>query len=148
MPLVRLVYCSKAKKSMSGTEIKDLVSRAQQNNQRAHISGFLFYGAGNFLQVLEGSASAVNRLYQRIAADDRHDELHLILYGEIHRRAFEGWSLGHQSLDPMLGTRVGRQVSLRYTQGFVDPYAMSAEAALGFLRDAAALAEPVEASPV
>ncbi|MCK7492603.1 MAG: BLUF domain-containing protein [Comamonadaceae bacterium] len=53
---------------------------------------------GIFLQVLEGGRSAVNRLYNRIAADPRHAEVELLSYEEIGERRFAGWSMGQVNM--------------------------------------------------
>ena len=76
---------------------------SKANNPALGITGVLCFSEGIFLQVLEGGRSAVNRLYNRIAADPRHSEVELLCYEEIGERRFAGWSMGagqHGAAEP------------------------------------------------
>lgn len=78
---------------MSMRELVDLCSRSANNNHRLGITGILCYRSESFLQVLEGTYQAVNRVFRAILLDKRHREVTLIAYREIAVRLFEGWDM-------------------------------------------------------
>jgi hypothetical protein len=76
--------------------------------------------SGIFLQVLEGGRSAVNALYNRIAADPRHTQVELLVYEEIGERRFAGWSMGQVDM-----ARLNPALLLKYSEKpLLDPYAL------------------------
>ena len=89
--LVRLMYASRAAASVDQEELVAILRKSKANNPAIGVTGVLCYSEGVFLQVLEGGRSAVNQLYNRIAADDRHTQVELLSYEEIGERSFAGW---------------------------------------------------------
>jgi hypothetical protein len=61
----------------------------------AGITGVLCQGQGLFIQVLEGERSTVNRLYNTIIKDKRHQDVELVAIDEIQERKFPNWSMAH-----------------------------------------------------
>ena len=57
------------------------------------MTGALTYSNGWFLQVLEGEAQTVKKLYDTIARDPRHGNPTVIVEGDIGQRAFADWSM-------------------------------------------------------
>ena len=53
-------------------------ARARPTTRGSGVTGVLCFSEGIFLQVLEGGRSAVNQLYNRIAADTRHTQVELL----------------------------------------------------------------------
>ncbi|QDT05455.1 Blue light- and temperature-regulated antirepressor YcgF [Rubripirellula lacrimiformis] len=92
--LKQLVYASTALVSFSDTEIGELVQRSRHKNETHQISGVLLYRDDAFFHVLEGPASSVSSLYERIASDTRHSGRILLANRVIERRNFGAWSLG------------------------------------------------------
>ena len=66
--LVRLMYASRAAAAVNHDELLAILRKSKVNNPRHGVTGVLCYSGGIFLQVLEGGRSAVNHLYNRIAA--------------------------------------------------------------------------------
>ena len=133
MNLTRLIYCSESIPSVE-LDLLQLIAISHKNNARAGITGFLFHDGQSFIQVLEGSRSATNALYHRIAADARHTGLVLIQYGDVIERMFPSWSMGlHQGIDQRT-----QDIFRRYfaTSG-IDPKTMNAESVLRMMRDLA-----------
>ena len=52
--------------------VDDILTKSRAKNPAAGITGNLIYHADLFLQLLEGPQSAVNELYEKILADNRH----------------------------------------------------------------------------
>jgi hypothetical protein len=122
--LVRLLYASRASSTLGDIELAGILRQARNNNPARGITGLLCQADGVFVQVLEGSRPAVNRLYNSISSDARHTEVTLLGYEEIAERRFAGWSMGQvnlQRLNPALVLRFSETAKL-------DPYAMSGKA--------------------
>lgn len=96
--LYRLVYYSRnaipGNAEALTAAIKSILAKSQTNNQRAGVTGALMFNAGCFAQVLEGSRSAVEEVFERIQQDDRHGEVSLLAFDPAPSRAFENWSMG------------------------------------------------------
>jgi len=93
MPLYRLAYTSIVNKKLNKTDLREILSKSVSNNSRDRIGGVLFFNAGMFLQVLEGSRAALNVTYRRIAMDDRHERVELIGLEPAKERLFKSWSM-------------------------------------------------------
>jgi hypothetical protein len=93
MSLFRLTYASVARAGLGQDELLAILTTAKDHNTRHGITGLLYYGSGMFLQVLEGSRSAVNRLYNHITHDARSRDCELISCGAIATRKFGDWSM-------------------------------------------------------
>jgi hypothetical protein len=86
--------------------------------------------------VLEGSRTAVNQLYRRIAADARHSDVELLSYQEIDERRFAGWAMGQvqmSGLNPALLLKYSASATL-------DPYAMPGRVSMALFDDLVATA--------
>jgi hypothetical protein len=139
--LVRLLYASRAAKAVDQEEMDAILRQAKVNNQKSGITGVLCLcrNGGVFLQVLEGSRDAVNRLYARLAADARHSELVLLSYEEIQERRFAGWYMGQVNM-----ARLNAALLLKYSEtAALDPYAMSGPAAMALFEELATTAAVV-----
>jgi hypothetical protein len=97
MKLVRLVYTSRLLEPLSKSQVQKILAASDGNNASAGITGYLCISPRYALQCLEGPRDAVNVLYNRIAADDRHKEVTLMRYVEPWRRLFPGWHMGFSS---------------------------------------------------
>ncbi len=96
--LVAAVYVSSAIKPLEEDEIRDILLVARQNNERLGVTGMLLYKDGNFLQVLEGPAMAVDGLIQKIKRDPRHKGVILMSRKNIEERQFPDWSMAFRNM--------------------------------------------------
>jgi len=126
--LYRLVYYSRntiiGDAEALATAITSILATSQVNNQRVGVTGALMFNAGCFAQVLEGSRSAVEVVFERIQQDERHGDVSLLAFDPAPARAFENWSMGFvgASLDD-----AARYGALVQSSGF-DPARMTGEA--------------------
>jgi hypothetical protein len=132
-----------ASRAVDGFGQEDLLAILRQskagNPASAGITGVLCCSEGIFLQVLEGGRSAVNRLYNRIAADPRHTQVELLSYEEIGERRFAGWSMGQVNM-----ARLNRALLLKYSEtATLDPYAVSGSASMALFEELVATASIV-----
>jgi hypothetical protein len=126
--LYRLVYYSR--NAISGDAnalagaITSILAKSQANNQRVGVTGALMFNSGCFAQVLEGSRSAVEEVFERIQQDERHGDVSLLEFDPAPSRAFENWSMGFVGASVNDAARYGALVQ---ESGF-DPTRMTGEA--------------------
>lgn len=94
MSKCRLIYKSTASLDVLEPEaLKQLVEQSARNNEPKKITGMLLLLGDQFLQVLEGNARSVNRLYRKILVDERHRDPELISFEAIPAPVFQEWSM-------------------------------------------------------
>jgi hypothetical protein len=134
--LVRLMYASRAVPAVDQEELVAILKKSKANNPRAGVTGVLCFSEGIFIQVLEGGRSAVNTLYNRIAADSRHSDVLLLNYEEIEERRFAGWSMGQVNM-----ARLNPALLLKYSEcAKLDPYAVSGKVSMALFDELVATA--------
>jgi hypothetical protein len=100
-----LIYVSQTAHPMSDAELAEILQYSRSRNTREGITGLLIYryspgeNRGNFMQFLEGEAQAIDRAWQRIAADPRHHTKIVLEEGGAEARAFPDWSMGFRNID-------------------------------------------------
>jgi hypothetical protein len=96
--LSHLIYASSAESKMSDAELRTILARARSVNSQLDITGILLHIEGDYFQVLEGDAEAIDSLYAKIAHDRRHKNVVLIVREPIASRSFADWSMGFASV--------------------------------------------------
>lgn len=91
--LIQLIYVSTLRPGCED-QLAPILASAQRHNSVNGVTGMLLYSGGNFMQVLEGSGVTVQKTYERIAQDPRHDHLELITRVQVNQRQFADWSMG------------------------------------------------------
>ncbi|SNS91614.1 Sensors of blue-light using FAD [Noviherbaspirillum humi] len=86
--LFTLSYISQIVGQPDGASMSALLAVSERNNRQRGITGMLTYGAGSFLQTLEGPENEVLALYDRIRRDPRHCDVTEIMRQTISERAF------------------------------------------------------------
>ncbi len=101
--LIRLTYCSTAtfpvQKYSIEPEIGRILVQCRKNNRREEIGGVLHFGNGFFFQALEGDRARVNKLYNHIATDPRHEDVQVLSVKTVPRRMFPDWSMKYVALE-------------------------------------------------
>ena len=129
--LVRLLYASRAAAALSQEQIDSILQQSRRHNPELGITGVLCHSGDIFMQVLEGSRAAVNKLYNDIVRDDRHRDVVLLHYEEVARRRFAGWTMGQVNL-----AKVNPSLLLKYSEKpTLDPYAVSGAVSLALLEE-------------
>lgn len=70
-----------------------ILSAARRNNPRYGITGALVCRHDLYLQLIEGPAGAIDALYAKIEADDRHANVELLLTEDMGERMFPEWAM-------------------------------------------------------
>ena len=118
--LVRLLYASRAVDN-SPEAVEAILAQSRAHNTACGITGILCYGAGTFLQAIEGGRTAISELYGHIQRDARHKDVVLLHYEEISERRFGGWTMGQVNL-----LKLNHSILLKYSEKpELDPYSVS-----------------------
>ncbi len=97
-PLVSVAYVSTATKPFDDASLGDLLAQSRRSNHEHDLTGMLLYRRGRFFQVLEGPKDAVDELMAKIAADERHAEVRILLEEQLDDRRFEEWTMGFEPI--------------------------------------------------
>jgi hypothetical protein len=89
----QIAYMSQATRYNSLDDLKQLCETASAHNRRADVTGLLIYDGKRFMQVIEGDATSVRSLMNRIAADNRHSRISYIADGSLYDRQFGDWGM-------------------------------------------------------
>ncbi len=98
--MIHLIYASVATQDFKTEQLADLLRQAREANEDVGLTGILLYSGGSFFQVLEGEASHIDKLYQKLLLDKRHTQLTVIIREPIANRSFGSWSMGFSSVSP------------------------------------------------
>jgi hypothetical protein len=130
--LVEMIYWSRMTAPLSMPEIVAILDVARTNNARFGVTGMLTFGAEMFMQSIEGSPDAIDRLYRNLLKDPRHKEVNVVGIRPIAARRFAAWSMGFYThgLDGSLAQAGAR--SDRF-----DPASMTLEQSVALLTDMA-----------
>ena len=93
-----LCYISKKSPDTSSSTIQSIVNYAANYNAKSNITGVLIEYDTNFLQYLEGDPVIIYTLFQKISADERHQNVMLLNFKPIERRFFIEWSMAYRNV--------------------------------------------------
>ncbi|WP_267427816.1 BLUF domain-containing protein [Methylobacterium sp. GC_Met_2] len=92
MSVVQLIYASRPF-GFDQAMLNGILSQSRRCNSRDGITGALICRADVYMQLLEGSAAALDATYARILRDDRHLEIRRLSYYTVTDRLFPGWAM-------------------------------------------------------
>lgn len=111
MTLHRLLYLSRCTFRETGPEraaaVRALATRSSARNAQVGLTGTLLHIDDKFVQVLEGPAAAVERTFEAICCDFRHEDVKLIDLVPVKEALFPEWSMAY------LGAGEAASVKLR-----------------------------------
>jgi hypothetical protein len=99
MSINQLVYVSQAVRKMSADDLRAIHTKSRSNNELIDVTGSLFYNGGWFLQVLEGPAATLSRLYEQIELDPRHKNSKVLYNEPASFRTFPRWNMNMTNLE-------------------------------------------------
>ena len=126
--LIQMIYISRS--TFTPTELSNgiepnvarILLKSRVNNKKNGLVGVLYFGDGCFFQCLEGTAEAVDKLYEKLLNDSRHKELKVLSRKSIDSLSFSNWSMKHVPLEDEM-------TNLLKSQGMktFNPYNFNAE---------------------
>lgn len=97
MSLSRLLYTSRCALADEGEErestVREIAARSSKRNAANQLTGVLLHVNDTFVQVLEGPVKAVERTFETICCDFRHDDIKLIDLIPAKERLFPEWDM-------------------------------------------------------
>ena len=92
-----LVYVSTATTLPTRNLVSAILDAAHRNNPKFGLTGMLLWKDMAFAQLLEGPADALDAMWDRLVADERHEDVRLLSRWTIESRFFGEWSMaGHR----------------------------------------------------
>ena len=100
-PLVAFAYVSTPEGTFSDRDLSDLMLSARRFNAEHGVTGKLIVledgdRIARFAQWVEGPASAMQAVVQRVLADPRHGGFEVRQRGRVEKRRFPGWDMAIQ----------------------------------------------------
>lgn len=111
VPMERsLLYVSR--RLATPADVRDIVEASRSRNARLEVTGALVASHSRFAQILEGPRPGVEVLMDSIRRDPRHTGVEVLLFDDIERRRFSGWTLAYSGasvfVDKLIGTLTER----------------------------------------
>ena len=98
--LKRILYMSRFSHNWTAEEINALSKLASQRNSKRKITGMLTTFDGLFFQIIEGPVNSINKLFEEITKDTRHQDISILLMEEqVNSRFFDNWQMRVCDLD-------------------------------------------------
>jgi hypothetical protein len=104
MPMQQLIYASRPF-GFDAQGLASILASARRHNALNDITGALICRSDVFLQLLEGPAPRVENTYERIAQDDRHVDVRILVRAKIGDRLFPDWTMRHDPARSWLWSR-------------------------------------------
>lgn len=79
--------------------VRDILATARARNPAIGVTGALLFAGGCFAQVLEGALRDVERLFETIQWDPRHNDATILHLHPIETRSFPQWSMAFAGRD-------------------------------------------------
>ncbi|MEM7342179.1 MAG: BLUF domain-containing protein [Actinomycetota bacterium] len=92
--LVQCIYTSRLAAGYDDSELERILAKAKANNGPIGVTGMLLYEDGSFFQVLEGPRATVQKLYDKISKDRRHENVVKLIERPVTERDFGNWTMG------------------------------------------------------
>ncbi|MGD4317512.1 BLUF domain-containing protein, partial [Xanthomonas citri pv. citri] len=95
------IYTSKItlQASLHPMTLPDIYRQSVARNTQANVNSVLFLKQGNFLQYMEGSECTITQLFDKIKADKRHKNIHVIAQGQAPNALLGHWNMHCINLD-------------------------------------------------
>ena len=93
MKLTSLTYTSLARLDLQTTDLEDIHRTAREQNALDGITGLLVFNGTHFLQIIEGSETAIEELVERLRRDPRHTGFEIRDRQKVDARSFPDWSM-------------------------------------------------------
>lgn len=83
---------------MSDDDLKKILEKSREKNQRINVTGMLLYLDPYFIQVLEGERETLEKIFSAISQDSRHNKVSIIYRQPLDKRYFSNWSMGFNKI--------------------------------------------------
>ena len=108
----QVCYVSTASVPVSDADLQSILEASRRRNGPQGITGLLAYGAGLYLQILEGESGAVEAIMSRLMTDTRHRDIRVLRDVTGETREFAGWPMAFRTIEPEAAHLLGEAHSL------------------------------------
>ena len=89
----QIVYFSTAAERQDEASIVEILATSRRRNLLDGVTGLLMAGGNRYLQILEGSPTAIGETLARIRLDRRHLGLNVLVDRNVDSRNFSEWTM-------------------------------------------------------
>ncbi|MCK0095532.1 BLUF domain-containing protein [Yoonia sp. F2084L] len=104
MSYLQIVYASRPF-GFDASTLLSILFHARAHNAQSEVTGCLICRDDIYLQLLEGPAHSVRRIYGKIQQDDRHVEVTELLRHDVSERLFGKWAMRDDPVQSWMWTR-------------------------------------------
>lgn len=100
MSLTRLLYvsrCAMPEDETTDAKVRAIAERSARRNVASQLTGSLLHIGNSFVQVLEGPSPSVERTFELICCDFRHEDVKLVDLVMTKERVFPKWNMAFLS---------------------------------------------------
>lgn len=132
--LQRAIYVSDAVGTAGGSilSIAQILGASDVNNRRDDLKGLLIFHRGQFLQVIEGARTDLDRLLQRLRRDPRHENMRMMVNGAADGRPVGAHPMAPVDISGPVEAMIGDRTLDRLSLAQVEAVFATAAAALAF----------------
>lgn len=112
--MLAIAYSSLAAQPFDEKSLISLSEQAAKENQGLQVSGYLYYGKGQFFQYIEGETKVLGQLMEKIRMDQRHKITTEIADGQLTQRRFPGWTMQYLSQDAISRIRLEEIIQMHF----------------------------------
>lgn len=104
MSYLQIAYASRPF-GFDASTLLSILFKARAHNAQSEVTGCLICRDDIYLQLLEGPAHSVRRIYGKILQDDRHIEVTELLRHDVSERMFGKWAMRDDPVQSWMWTR-------------------------------------------
>lgn len=106
-PVFQLFYASRASAPLSHDDVRRICDSAARHNIKHDVTGAMLYGAGMFVQLLEGDEAVVRGIFDfRVRDAAQHEDVTVLHEGFAGQRSAGHWSMALLDVDEHPGTEL------------------------------------------
>ncbi|WP_354692000.1 diguanylate phosphodiesterase [Phytobacter sp. RSE-02] len=105
--LTTLIYQSKSSQNDIEFDLNNLIHNANIKNQSLRLTGVLIYNGEDFFQVIEGDEFEVDYIFNKIRADQRHQDIVELMRDYSPKRYFDNYGIRLIDLRDKLNNHLG-----------------------------------------
>ena len=133
--MITLIYYSTAINMFSIEDFILLQKQCVEGNIPLGITGILLYNKGSIMQILEGEATAVESLFEKIKIDKRHEDVYRLNSYAISQRSYKDWSMQFKVISDQNWSKLENVIKVDNVEGGIHPIRTSLNIRLVMLID-------------
>ena len=95
----QLLYSSRATSPITSGELREIQQKTQKEHYKLGVTGFMLYGFGHFLQLIEATPDVVRDVYEWNVRETWHFGATVLFDHVSPNRCIRSWSVGVLNLD-------------------------------------------------